>query len=545
MARERNAPGSPDDWWRRAVIYQVYIRSFADADGDGIGDIAGIRSRLPYLRDLGVDAIWINPWYRSPMVDAGYDVADFRDIDPLFGDLEAATGLIDDAHACGIRVIVDVVPNHVSDRHVWFQAALRSAPGSPERARFIFRDGAGPNGDEPPNDWQSAFGGPAWTRVSEADGSSGQWYLHLFAPQQPDLDWNCPDVDAEFLGILEFWLARGIDGFRIDVAHGLVKADGLPDIGYAYLGVLPNRVAEPHHVEDHPHWDREEVHDIYRRWRRLDDRYPHVTFVGEVVIEDFARTARYVRPDELHSAFNFPFVRAPWDAGALHDVIDDTIREFSAVDAITTWVLGNHDVTRVATRYADGDVEIGRVRALAAHLLMLGLPGGAYIYQGDELGLPEVWEMDPSVRQDPIFLRSGGADVGRDGCRIPIPWTGGGATCGFSPSDATAAPWLPQPDGWGAMSVATQTADPHSPLTITREALHVRRTHQGFADTSLSWVDDGSVDTLHFRRGAGVGVLVNLGKDPVPLPDGAHVLVCSASTGHTVPPNGACWYESV
>ena len=544
MSEVRDAPPNRDDWWRRAVIYQVYIRSFRDGNGDGIGDIAGIREGLPYLVDLGVDAIWINPWYRSPMVDAGYDVADYRDIDPLFGTLEDAASLVAAAHGAGLRVIVDLVPNHSSDQHVWFKAALASPPGSPERCRYIFRDGRGPDGSEPPNDWLSAFGGRAWTRVPGQRGEPGQWYLHLFAPQQPDFDWTCPDVNEEFLDVLEFWLGLGIDGFRIDVAHGLVKAEGLPDIGYASLGVLPNRVAEPHHVEDHPHWDREGVHEIYRRWRHLDRRFPHVCFVGEVVMNDTARTARYVRPDELHSAFNFPFLNADWDAVSLRTVIEATIREATAVGAVTTWVLGNHDVTRAATRYADGDPELGRTSAMAATLLMLGLPGGAYIYQGDELGLPEVTGLDPALRQDPIFLRSRGAVIGRDGCRVPLPWSGNEPPFGFSPAGASAPPWLAQPTSWDEFSVERQLIDPRSPLCLSRAALRLRRSHPGFDDPTFAWVDDVRTDVLHFARAHGVRVIANLGEDPIGIPADARVLLASAPIEREVlPPGGVCWYE--
>jgi alpha-glucosidase len=362
-------------WWRDAVIYEIYIRSFADGGGDGVGDIAGIRSRLPYLRDLGVDAIWITPWYRSPMADGGYDVADYRDIDPLFGTLADAEALIRETHEHGMRLLVDIVPNHTSDRHAWFQAALAAEPGSPERARYHFRDGQGP--DQPPNNWRSVFGGPAWSRVPD-----GQWYLHLFAPQQPDLNWTQPDVRAEFADILRFWLDRGVDGFRIDVANGLAKDPDLPDVGDA---------------ADHPYWDRDEVHDIYRSWRRLAESYGgDRIFVAEAWVDDADRLARYVRQDELHTAFNFNFLRCPWDAGSFRSVIDESLRSAHAVGAPATWVLSNHDVTRHVTRYGrartsgvepinaprvPSDIETGTRRARAALLLMLALPGSAYLYQ--------------------------------------------------------------------------------------------------------------------------------------------------------------------
>ena len=255
----------PAPWWRYAVVYQTYIRSFADGDGDGVGDIAGLRSRLRYLRDLGVDAVWVNPWFVSPMVDGGYDVADYRDIDPAFGTLAEAEAFIADAHDAGVRVLLDIVPNHTSDQHPWFQAALAAGPGSPERDRYVFREGKGRGGGRPPTDWPSVFGGPAWTRVTEPDGRAGQWYLHLFAPEQPDLDWTSTEVRDEFEAILRYWFERGADGFRIDVAHGLVKDPAMPNLG--------RRSPRSLDTTDHPYWDREDVHDIYRRWRAIADSY--------------------------------------------------------------------------------------------------------------------------------------------------------------------------------------------------------------------------------------------------------------------------------
>ena len=339
--------GAESPWWRSAVVYQVYIRSFADGDGDGIGDIAGLRSRLPHLASLGVDAVWINPWYPSPMKDAGYDVADFRAIEPVFGNLPDAEAMIAEAHRLGIRVLLDLVPNHVSDQHRWFQQALAAPPGSPARARFIFRDGRGPDGDEPPNDWVSRFGGPAWTRVTEPDGRPGQWYLHLFTPEQPDLDWNDQTVQAEFEETMQFWFERGVDGLRIDVAHGLVKAEGLPDVGST---VWPPPTSDP---VDHPHWDRDGVHDIYRRWRSLADAYddPRV-FVAEAWVHNAERLALYLRSDELHTAFNFDFLLAPWQAEGMRAAIVTSLSAHDLVGAPPTWVLSNHDTVREVSRYA-------------------------------------------------------------------------------------------------------------------------------------------------------------------------------------------------
>ena len=419
-------------WWRSAVIYQIYPRSFADANGDGIGDLAGIRSRLPYLAALGIDAIWLSPFYPSPQADAGYDVADYRDVDPIFGTLADFHGLVEDSHARGLRVIIDLVPNHTSDRHAWFQAALAAGPGSAERGRYIFREGRGADGELPPNNWVSNFGGPAWTRVPD-----GQWYLHMFAPQQPDLDWTNPEVVAEFQDILRFWMKVGVDGFRIDVAHGLAKDPDLADLPGGAEGHLLTTA----NTNDHPHWDRDEIHEVYRGWRAVVDEVGgDRVFCAEAWVPNPDRFAQYLRPDELHTAFNFDYLNAEWDAAAQRAAIDTTLTTLGAVGAPATWVLSNHDVTRHPTRLGGG--ELGLRRARAATLMMLALPGGAYLYQGEELGLEEVWDIPAELRQDPIYFRTRGERVGRDGCRVPLPWSGTRAPFGFGPAGE---PWLPQP----------------------------------------------------------------------------------------------------
>ncbi|MDG9709353.1 glycoside hydrolase family 13 protein [Streptomyces sp. DH10] len=533
-------------WWRSAVIYQVYIRSFADENGDGVGDIAGIRSRLPYLKSLGVDAIWINPWYKSPMADHGYDVADFRAIDPRFGTLADAERLITDAHEHGIRVIPDIVPNHTSDQHTWFQAALTAGPGSPERERYVFRPGRGPDGAEPPNDWVSCFGGPAWTRLPD-----GEWYLHLFAPEQPDLNWRHPEVRAEFESILRFWFSRGVDGFRIDVAHGLVKHPELPDLPPravpAVTGPLTGRDEADGPIRrhlDHPHWDRDEVHEIYRAWRKVADEFPgDRSFVAEAWADTPERLAAYVRRDGLHTAFNFDFLMCGWDAKDLRAVVDDSLAMLGSVGAPATWVLSNHDVMRHPSRYGrtaarswmanarfepDGslDLELGTRRARAAALLMLALPGGAYVYQGEELGLPEVEDLPESALQDPIWERSGHTDRGRDGCRVPIPWSGQAAPYGFSPDDTTADPWLPQPADWAALSVEAQTGDPASMLELYRTALRIRREHPALGDGTMTW-QDAPEGVLSFSREPGFACLVNLSTEPCKLPAHSELLLTS------------------
>jgi alpha-glucosidase len=546
-SRARSVP-----WWREAVIYQVYIRSFADGDGDGVGDIAGLRSRLPYLRELGIDAIWINPWYPSPMVDAGYDVADYRDIDPLFGALAEAEALVRESHAHGIRVIVDLVPNHTSDRHEWFQAALAAGPGSPERARYWFRLGRGAHGELPPNDWRSRFGGSAWTRVREADGTPGEWYLHLYAPEQPDLNWDNREVREEFESVLRFWLDRGVDGFRIDVAHGLVKDPELPDLGQG-----DGEVLEAPGVTDHPYWDRDEVHEVYRAWRRVSDGYDgERKFVAEAWVPDPERLARYVRSDGLHTAFNFDFLMCPWHAGELRGVIDSTLGAHAAVGAPATWVLSNHDVTRHVTRYGraetgfahrepqrlDGspvDLQLGTRRARAAALLSLALPGGAYVYQGDELGLWEVEDIPEHLLQDPAWERSGRK---RDGCRVPLPWSGDEPPFGFSPAEASGAPWLPQPAEWKDITADAQAGDPRSMLELYRAALRIRRAHPALGDGTLAWDQAAPDGTLSFTREPGFRCVVNLSGGAIALPPHRELVLAGAPLdGDRLPADAAAW----
>ncbi|MDP9612610.1 MULTISPECIES: glycoside hydrolase family 13 protein [Streptomyces] len=485
------------DWWRHAVIYQVYPRSFADSDGDGTGDLQGVRQRLPYLRDLGVDAVWLSPFYASPQADGGYDVADYRAVDPMYGTLLDADAVIRDAHALGLRIIVDLVPNHSSDQHEWFKRAVAEGPGSPLRDRYHFRTGKGEHGELPPNDWESIFGGPAWTRLPD-----GEWYLHLFAPEQPDLNWEHPAVADEFRSILRFWLDMGVDGFRVDVAHGLVKAEGLPDLGGGdQLKLLGNAVM--------PFFDQDGVHEIYRSWRLVLDEYDgDRIFVAEAWTPTVERTALYVRPDELHQAFNFQYLSAPWEAAELRRLIDSSLDAMRPVGAPATWVLSNHDVTRHATRYANppglgtqirtaGDRELGLRRARAATLLMLALPGSAYLYQGEELGLPDVTDLPDEVRQDPSFFRAQGQDGFRDGCRVPIPWTRTGPSYGFGDGGS----WLPQPDAWGELSVEAQTGVPDSTLEMYRRALAVRRELPGLgAGTDVTWHDELPAGILRFDR---------------------------------------------
>ncbi|GGT63565.1 MULTISPECIES: glycoside hydrolase family 13 protein [Streptomyces] len=507
-------------WWRDAVIYQVYVRSFADSDGDGIGDLRGVRERLAHVAGLGADAVWLTPFYASPQADGGYDVADYRAVDPVFGDLADADDLVRAAHALGLRVIVDIVPNHTSARHPWFEAALAGVG----RDRYVFRPGRGPGGAEPPNDWESVFGGPAWTRVED-----GTWYLHLFAPEQPDLNWKNAQVRAEFDSVLRFWLDLGVDGFRIDVAHGMVKAEGLPDIGHGQQAKLIG-------TQRLPFFDQDGVHEIHRHWRRLLESYgPDRIGVAEAWAPTPERLALYVRPDELHQAFNFQFLNCAWDAAALRSVVEESLRATASVGAPTTWVLSNHDVVRHTTRYGAGDPVTGLRRARAAALLMLALPGSVYVYQGEELGLPEVTDLPDELRQDPAFLRGDGQDGLRDGCRVPLPWSAEGPSYGFGPAGA----WLPQPPEWAGLSVAAQTGDPASTLELYRAALRVRRDHPALgAGEAVEWLD-APEGVLAFRRRAEAGgVLVALnttGADvTVELPaTGAPLLTSEPGAGAT------------
>ncbi|PWR06887.1 alpha-amylase [Micromonospora sicca] len=547
VTQQETAGGPATGWWTEAVIYQIYPRSFADSDGDGIGDLPGITARLGHLAELGVDAVWLSPFYPSPQADAGYDVADYRDVDPLFGTLADADKMIAEAKARGLRVIVDLVPNHTSSAHHWFAEALAAAPGSPERQRYVFRDGKGPQGAKPPNDWQSVFGGPAWTRVPD-----GQWYLHLFDTGQPDLNWDSPDVRAEFLDILRFWLDRGVDGFRVDVAHGLIKQADLADWQEPHEILSGQEVDKPRP----PMWDQDGVHEIYREWRRLLDSYGgERILVAEAWVEPAERLAHYVRPDEMHQAFNFEYLLAAWTAPAQYAVITRSLEATDAVGAPTTWVLSNHDVVRHASRLAlpigaprpngigigdpQPDAALGLRRARAASLLMLALPGSAYLYQGEELGLPEHTTLPDEARQDPTWERSGHTERGRDGCRVPIPWEADAPSYGFGPTDAS---WLPQPPSWAEYALDRQRGVPGSTYELYRTALRLRREH-GLARGPLEWLSTGD-EVLAFRNGA-LTVLTNFGPAAVPAPAG-EVLHCSAPLDDDgrVPTDATVWVRA-
>ncbi|MGC0274595.1 glycoside hydrolase family 13 protein [Pseudactinotalea sp. Z1739] len=540
-------------WWRQAVVYQIYPRSFADANGDGLGDLAGITGRIDYLADLGVEAVWLSPFYPSALADGGYDVADYRDVDPRLGTLGDFDAMLAALHARDIKIIVDIVPNHSSNLHEWFQEAVAAGRGAPERERYIFREGSGPDGAEPPTDWVSTFGGPAWTRVAD-----GQWYLHNFAPEQPDFNWDHPDVREDFLTTLRFWSDRGVDGFRIDVAHMLTKDLTEPLPSRDELALIP--------VDgNHPLLDRDDVHDIYAQWRSVFNSYtPPRTAVAEAWVER-SRIPLYARPESLGQSFNFDLLLADFDAAQFLQVVTDNLELAARSGSSSTWVLSNHDVVRHPTRYglprperlAGGgpavrhgetwlrsrgtdpvlDAERGRRRAAAATMFLLGLPGSAYLYQGEELGLHEVVEIDATERQDPHFFRTAGHDIGRDGCRVPLPWQVSGPSLGFGTGDA--APHLPQPEWMADYAVERQQDDPESMLSLYRTALALRAQWQ--TSEALEWVESGRPDVLSFRRPNGWRVVTNFGQKPYRLDEGPIALSSTADVG---PDDGVVAAES-
>lgn len=547
----------PDpEWWRSAVIYQIYPRSFADADGDGIGDLRGITSHISHLHELGVDALWLSPFMRSPQKDHGYDVSDFRDVDPIFGTLDDFDDLVATAHLHGLKVVIDIVPNHSSSEHPAFKAALLAAPGSEARDKYIFRDGRGEHGELPPNNWIHGVLPSPWTRVIEPDGRAGQWYLHIFDSTQPDFNWDNPWVHHEFESILRFWLDRGVDGFRIDVAHGLVKAEGLPDFDHQWQGAIIPSV-DP---ATRPPWiDQDAVHDIYRRWRSIVDEYePSRMLVAEAWLET-ERLVRYIRPDEMHQAFNFRFALAPWAAEPLRDIITESLAGDALVGAPTTWVLSNHDIVRHATRLGfprdypvpngigrddpQPDADLGLRRARAMSMVMLGLPGSAYLYQGEELGLPEAIDIPDDDRQDYIWVTTGGAVRGRDGCRVPLPWTATGPAFGFN---STGASWLTQPAEYSQFAVQSEATNPSSTLALYRSALQTRRDRR-LGDGAVQWIDGLPPGVLGYAN-AGVAVVANTTDVALFVSVSNKVLLASAPVDAVapgamlrLPPNTTVW----
>jgi alpha-glucosidase len=543
------------DWWRNAVIYQIYPRSFADGNGDGLGDLPGIIHRLPQLSELLIDAIWLSPFYTSPQNDAGYDVADYCDVDPAFGTLDDFDELVAEAKRLDLKVIIDLVPNHTSSEHAWFKAAVAAGPGSVERSHYLFRDGVGEGGNTPPNNWQSVFGGPAWTRLTAPDGTPEQWYLHLFDTSQPDLDWTSEWVREQFRDILRFWLTRGADGFRVDVAHGLVKKSGLPDYHPPVTSDADgDETASMSGAGDVPFWAQPGVHEIYRDWHEILAEFGQGRVLcAEAWVEPLSKLAHWVRPDEMQQAFNFTFLEAQWGGDSIRTAIVDSLAAFDSVGAATTWVLSNHDVIRHASRLGltppppqgEGigpstepkpDAALGLSRARAETLMMLALPGSAYIYQGEELGLPEDVAIPDSARQDPTFFRNHGAIYGRDGCRVPIPWEADAPAFGFS---TTGHSWLPQPAEWSTLARDAQEEDTQSTLRLYRDALALRRRFD-LGGGTLEWVDGFPSDVIALRNGP-LTVVTNAGSIAIAMPSGTVIQASEQLPTSELPPNTTVW----
>jgi alpha-glucosidase len=560
---------SGSQWWRSAVIYQIYPRSFADGRGDdGLGDLIGITERLPALVELGVDAVWLSPFFTSPQKDAGYDVADYCDVDPIFGTLADFDALEKSVHELGLKLIVDLVPNHTSDQHLWFREALAAPAGSPERDRYMFREGRGVDGELPPNNWDSVFGGSAWSRLTNADGTAGQWYLHLFDTSQPDLNWQNPWVREQFRDILRFWLDRGVDGFRVDVAHGLIKAQGLPDYtppadggsmgGSGTFGLEPQIDA---HLGDNdvtpPYWAQEGVHAIYREWHAVLEEYEgDRVLCAEAWVEPLTKLARWVRPDEMQQAFNFSYLETPWSGPTMRAIINASLAAFTAVGAPSTWVLSNHDVVRHASRLAvtaenpqghgigprsagQPVRSLGLRRARAATTLMLALPGSSYLYQGEELGLPEVIDLPDDARQDPTWFRTNGARYGRDGCRVPIPWEADAPSYGFGTSGKS---WLPQPNDWAPYARDSQRGVPGSTLELYRSLL-AKRSSADLGLGDVEWLTGYPDSVVAFRNGT-VTVIANTGPDPVELPEGEIIVASEEFDARSLPGDTAVWIHA-
>jgi alpha-glucosidase len=549
LSRKNQLPGDAH-WWRNAVVYQIYPRSFADANGDGIGDLRGIISRIDYLASLGIDAIWLSPFYPSELADGGYDVADYMDIDPRIGTLEQFDELVEKLHGHGIRVFVDIVPNHCSDQHAWFQAALSAGPGSPERERFIFRDGRGEQGELPPSDLSSHFGPEGWTRVPD-----GQWYMHLFTKEQPDFNWDNPEVNQYFLDVLRFWSDRGVDGYRIDVAHALKKnLEPLPDRASYSLAVMKDDGTDPL-------FDRDEVQEVYAQWREVFNDYdPPRVAVAEAWVHP-NRRAPYASEAGLGQAFNFDLLASAWDAESFREIIEDNLQSAKETGSSSTWVMSNHDVIRHATRLVipgygsspdgfsdennwyvthrmdhDLDLELGLARAKAATLLILGLPGSTYIYQGEELGLHDVLDIPSDQMQDPQWFRGEGKLKSRDGCRVPLPWAKAGSSFGFGPGGSH----LPQPSWYSDSSVEAQENESSSTLNLYRKAIALRK-ELGTSD-DLSWIDSPQGTTV-FRRGNWI-VATNFSDKPAELPTG-EVILSSSGDESRLAPNSTVWLRAL
>ncbi len=540
------------NWWRQAAIYQIYPRSFADTDGNGIGDLKGVTSKVDYLASLSLDAVWLSPFYPSPLADGGYDVADYRNVDPKLGTLEDFDEMLAALHARGIRVFVDIVPNHSSHLHQWFKDAIDSTPGSKERARYIFRDGRGANGEIPPTDWPSHFAPSAWTHESAWGGKHNQWYMHWFAPEQPDWNWDNPEVEADFLATLKFWADRGVDGFRIDVAHALKK-----DLSEPLRMRATMEYDAPQNLEGTGIlMDRNEVLDVYRTWRKLFNSYdPPRVAVAEANVHP-SRMPLYASEDTLGQSFDFRFIDAAFTARNYKECVSQSLELAKKNKSSTTWTLGNHDQMRYATKLGlhpivdrndwllshgqshPVDFEIGTRCSVAANLFILALPGCTYIYQGDELGIHEVANIPFDQVQDPVYLRNLKQAKGRDGSRVPLPWTRSDKNFGFG----TGTPHLPQPEWFADFSVEAESGDSGSPLEIFRAALKLRSELQ--CAEEITWHERTSEDVLHFSRPNGWNCITNFRASKYPMPPGEIILASSPLIDGKIAAGTTTWFKA-
>lgn len=515
-----------NNWWRQAVVYQIYPRTFNDSDGNGFGDLKGVTEKVGYLSELGIDAVWLSPFYPSKLYDGGYDVDDYRNVDPRIGTLNDFDLMVKALHAENIKVIVDIVPNHSSIHHEWFVEALNSPKGSAARDRYIFMDG---DGNNPPNNWPSHFGPTCWTQVPD-----GQWYLHLFAPEQPDFNWKNAEVRADFENTLRFWSDRGVDGFRVDVAHSLTKEISKPFPEY------PGYLVE-HLPEDGSHqmFDRDELMDVYRSWRKVFNSYNPPKFAVAEANAPLSRRGRYATEDTLGQAFNFEIMNTPWTAKDYKKTITDVLDFSEKAKSSSTWVLSNHDVVRHVSKFglplktdynkwllSNGtepkcDLAKGLLIARAATLLILGLPGSTYLYQGEELGLPEVADLKPEQLADPIWLRTSGKEKGRDGCRVPIPWTEKDAYPNFK-----------------GLSAEQQEDQSESILNFYRKALWLRK--DVCKDETIEFVEV-SAEVISFKRSGNWQVITNFGATPIELPAGKVLISSAPIANNHLPTNATAW----
>ncbi len=553
MQKTGQAPSGQNDknWWRQAVVYQIYPRSYADSNADGIGDLKGVTSRIDYLQSLNIDAIWLSPFYPSPLVDGGYDVSDYRNVDPKLGTLADFDEMLAALHNVGIRIFVDIVPNHCSHLHQWFQDALAAPPHSPERNRFIFRDGRGEDKAQPPTDWVSHFAPSAWTHESTFGGVHNQWFLHYFAPEQPDWNWDNPEIAEDFLKTLKFWADRGVDGFRIDVAHGLKKDLSEP---FRMRNTLEHEIDRPTDGNGILA-DRNEVFDVYKQWRKLFNQYdpPKVAVAEANVLPE--RIPLYASEETLGQCFDFRFIFTPFNAQAYKENVTEAIELAKINGSSCTWCLSNHDQIRHATKFgldksvdrrlwmlSDGksaelDRETGTKRALAATLFILALPGSTYLYQGEELGLHEVTDIPESMIQDPQYLKNLKFDKGRDGCRVPLPWEANADYFGFS----TGGSHLPQPSWFKNYAVDMQFGKHESSLSIYQEALRIRK--DLMCEESMTWHETGDPEVLHFSRPNGWNCLINFEGDDYLIPNGDIILSSTPIVKGRLPAGSTLWIQ--